>query len=251
MRWHDDWPVMGHDPDGDGTGEPVATARKPVASETAPSAPASSDDFDTPEPGRQWQWQANPRADWARGSERGGGLRLRCVPWAAASLWSAPNLLLQKFPAPEFVATAALDFAPDVEGAVAGLIVFGFSYFWIGLRRELGRLRLVVCRCDDAHQGGGERTVVSTEVEPGRIFLRISVGEGARCVAAYSRDGVAFTRVDGAFQARSSYWVGAKIGLFASAAAAEPAAGETASPDTASAGHANFAWFRVTSLTAP
>ena len=29
MRWVDDWPVIGDDPDGDGTGEPVATHKKP------------------------------------------------------------------------------------------------------------------------------------------------------------------------------------------------------------------------------
>ena len=166
------------------------------------------------------------------------------MPRAEDSLWAAPHLLLQKFPAPEFEVTTALDFVPDDDGAAAGLIVFGFSYFWIGLQRELGRLHLVVRRCDDAHQGGIERTLVATETEPGRIFLRITVAEGARCMAAYSRDGIDFIRVDGLFQARSSYWVGAKVGLFASRNSRGDGNIAHALP-----GHADFAWFKVTALS--
>ena len=31
MRWNDDWPVIGNDPDGDGCGNPVLTHKKPVS----------------------------------------------------------------------------------------------------------------------------------------------------------------------------------------------------------------------------
>ena len=37
MRWHDGWPVMGADIDGDGIGEPVATAAKPLQSDATVS----------------------------------------------------------------------------------------------------------------------------------------------------------------------------------------------------------------------
>jgi hypothetical protein len=68
--------------------------------------------------------------------------------------------------------------------------------------------------------------------------LRVSVTDGACCQFAFSTDGAAFTDIGPAFAARSSYWVGAKVGLFAQAAA------ENIAP-----GHADFDWFRVGSLS--
>ena len=114
MRWKDDWPVMGTDPDGDGTGEPVLTFRMP---DVGPSAPAAvmqmSDEFNGPALGLQWQWQANPQAAWWSLAARPGALRLTAAAPTpgAASLWPVPNLLLQKFPAEAFEATALVSAA--------------------------------------------------------------------------------------------------------------------------------------------
>jgi len=36
LRWIDDWPIIGSDPDSDGTGEPVLTFRKPNVSRSWP-----------------------------------------------------------------------------------------------------------------------------------------------------------------------------------------------------------------------
>ena len=55
----------------------------------------------------------------------------------------------------------------------------------------------------------------------------------AACRFSASVDGVTFSDVGDPFPARSSYWVGAKVGLFASASAAGN-----------STGHADFDWFR-------
>ena len=77
LRWVDDWPVIGEDADGDGIGEPVAAWPKPATGrEYPPAAPATSDDFGGSDPGRQWQWPANPRADWYSLSAHPGHLRL-------------------------------------------------------------------------------------------------------------------------------------------------------------------------------
>src|SRR3989440_5507131 len=66
MRWLNDWPVIGADPDGDGTGAPVATYKKPNVGRAWPVVtPADSDEFNENGLGLQWQWQADPQPNWA------------------------------------------------------------------------------------------------------------------------------------------------------------------------------------------
>ena len=70
MKWVNDWPVIGIDPDGDGKGEPVLTHKKPTVAGPATgkqfpiATPPESDEFNTPSLGLQWQWQANPKGIW-------------------------------------------------------------------------------------------------------------------------------------------------------------------------------------------
>ncbi|HWA24175.1 MAG TPA: glycoside hydrolase 43 family protein [Lacunisphaera sp.] len=247
MRWRDDgWPVMGVDADGDGKGEPVLTHRKPgVRSQTAIAAPATSDEFELPTLGRQWQWNANPQAGWAALDAKPGSLRLACVPAPAArvdgspafaNLYDAPNFLLQKFCAPEFVATTRLDFAPASEGDTAGLAVFGYNYAILGLRRTGSGTRLVLrVNLESQKSGHREHEAASLAVPAGPIHLRVTVDAKAVCRFSWSTDNATFTPIGTPFQATEDRWIGAKFGLIA-----------TAAPDAAAAGHADFDWFRVT-----
>ncbi len=78
MTWKSDWPVIGLDPDGDGTGQPVLTYRKPqVPGHVAGAVPATSDEFDHGQPGLQWQWQANPQPQWLAPTPPASGQRQR------------------------------------------------------------------------------------------------------------------------------------------------------------------------------
>ena len=106
-QWKNDWIVIGEDKDGDGTGQPVMEWAKPDVGKSYPvTVPQTSDEFESVEPGRQWQWHANPAPTWAF-ANTGGFLRLYAVvqPEGSKNLWDAPNLLLQKMPAPEFAAS--------------------------------------------------------------------------------------------------------------------------------------------------
>ncbi len=235
MTWRHDWPVMGSDPHGSGKGEPVLEGRKPALPTQPKAAPACSDEFSGDVVGRQWQWQANPQPGWAACDGRRSTLRLAAVPAPAPdSLWLAPNLLMQKFPAPAFTATARLDFSPVAEGDQAGLMVFGYSYAWIGLRQTAKGLRLVYRICPSAHEGGRERDAATIVVHQTPVTLRVAVDVRAWCQFSYSLDGRVFNHLEGGFQATQSKWVGAKVGLFA-----------TSRPGAASAAHADFDWFRV------
>jgi beta-xylosidase len=237
MGWRDGWPVIGDDPDRDGKGQPVLAHRKPAVATQPPAALVCTDEFRAAGPGLQWQWQANPRKGWASLSAATGVLRLAAVPAPSGpNLWLAPNLLLQKFAGPAFTATTRLTLAPAAEGDQAGMIVFGYSYAWIGLRQTTEGPRLVLAACENANDGAAEQEAAGLNLPRTTVHLRVSVDAQARCRFAYSLDGLAFEALGGEFQARQSRWVGAKVGLFA-----------TGRRDAAQAGHAEFGAFRVTS----
>jgi beta-xylosidase len=246
--WKNDWPVIGDDPDGDGKGQPVLVHRKPnggpallsrqstaTADAAGPiTAPATSDEFDSPALGLQWQWQANPGEDWFSLTANPGSLRLFAQPGPKpGNLYDAPNLLLQKFPAPEFAVTTRLEFTPQADGDSAGLIVFGYDYAWLGLKRVQGAPALVLASRHEAVKGEPQAESVVLEKPAGPVWLRVTVRDGGKCRFSFSLDGKIFTPVgESEFTATVGRWVGAKVGLFAAGA---PGAS------------ADFAWFHVES----
>jgi beta-xylosidase len=253
MTWRaDGWPVIGADPDGDGTGEPVAAWRRPdVGARVAPTGPQTSDEFAARTLGLQWQWQANPEARWLSLAERPGALRLHAqpMPARAANLWPVPNLLLQKLPAPAFRASTRMLAAPLETGERAGLIVFGQDYAYVAVRRRAdGGRELVHARALHAPDGAREEEAPAVALPAsGAVELRVTVREatpgrngpagatgGALCRFAYRVGDGAWTEIGAEFEAREGRWVGAKVGLFA----VRPGA-------SAAGGHADFEWFRV------
>jgi beta-xylosidase len=235
VAWKDSWPVIGQDPDGDGTGEPVLVYPKPLPSGDTPTVPATSDEFVAPKLGLQWQWQANPVDGWFSLTEQPGSLRLHGQPEPRpANLYQAPWLLLQKFPAPTFSVTTRLELAPHTAGVYAGLIIFGYDYGWIGLRAQGKDVAVVQALRANASEDGPQDMSVLRENVDGPVWLRVTVYTGGRCVFAFSPDGECFIDAGREFTAVRGHWVGAKVGLFA----ASPAG-------TQSRGHADFEWFRV------
>lgn len=231
MHWGDDaWPRMG------AAGNPVITHRKPALPPQPLSAPATSDRFATTALGHQWQWQCNPRPGWHSRANHGSGLRLNCVPLAPGqTLWSAGHLLLQKFPAPLFTATTTANFAPLADGDTAGLVIFGYDYAWLGVRREKNETRLVLATCTDAHTGSSEKEHINIIAPTSGLKLTVAVGPNAECRFAYAILGGPPISIGPVFHARSSKWVGAKVGLFATSLAS-----------IAAGGHADFHEFTLT-----
>jgi beta-xylosidase len=261
MAWKDGWPVIGADPDGDGRGEPVGVHRKPSVGEVAHvAAPQTSDEFDEPRLSLAWQWHANPMGDWASLTAAPGFLRLKSAS-ASANLYEAANLLTQKLSAPELTATTRLSFSPKAVGEQAGLVVFGYDYAWIGLRKTAGGLRLVQVVGKHANAAGPETEVAAADVSTSELILRVTVSpvvvplpapterpawpsmsraRHARCRFSYSLDGQTFIPMGEEFVSRPGRWVGAQIGLFSIAPTGTPANVAT------EVGYADFDWFRVT-----
>lgn len=239
MAWKNDWPVIGDDPDGDGKGQPVLTYRKPATKAKANSiaTPATSDEFDGPRLGLQWQWHANPQVGWAFPTGAG-YLRLYSVPLPEGfkNFWQVPNLLLQKLPAPVFTATTKLSFTPRFEGEKTGLIMMGLDYTYLALTNKGGKLRLSQTVCLGADKNSAEVTAAPVAEAPvGQpIYLRVAVQEGAQCQFSYSLDGQQFKPVGAPFQAKEGKWIGAKVGLFC-----------TRPGQTNDAGSADIDWFRI------
>lgn len=243
MVWREDgWPAMGTAVQTGATkGEPVLTFRKPNLPTQRITGPATSDEFDAGRLGLQWQWQANPQPGWASLDSKPGSLRLTAAPVPASGFYDAPFLLMQKFPSPEFTVTTVLDASNLAVHQEAGLVVFGYSHAWIGLRRDPNGFRLVhSINVERAPAGDGPAPTAAEVSRPSTassIFLRVTVDQTAKCSFWYSIDGQNYRAIDTGreFFATQSRWVGAKVGVFAAQRQGTPAA----------PGHADFDWFRV------
>ena len=215
VTWRDDWPVIGDDADGDGKGEPGREWRKPALRPARFAVPPTSDKFTVRRLGRQWQWQANPRHAWWSIQEE--GLRLRAVP-GQENLWAAPHLLLQKFPAPEFGVSTEIDVSRLRDGERAGLIVFGADYAWIGVERSGDKRAVTFRSLHDAATGVAEKELGRESLVGNAVALQVTVGAGAVCRFSFASGG-RMTPMGPSFTARPGRWVGAKVGVFASAPA--------------------------------
>lgn len=221
MRWVDDWPVIGGDPDGDGEGQPVLHHEKPVAGESV-KVPATSDDFDDADSngdglGLQWQWHANPQADWASLTARPGWLRLVAaeLPEGYRNLWDAPHLLLQKVPAPEFTASCVVDVQAMQSGETAGLVIMGMDYAYVGIEKSAEGLRLIRRTCLNAERGTPESDDAQLSLDgDGPVELRVAVSDGGKCQFSGRSGAEPWRDLGDAFTAREGKWIGAKVGLF-------------------------------------
>jgi beta-xylosidase len=240
MSWEEGWPVMGQDFDGNGVGEPVLTYRKPdIDTDWKIVTPPESDEFNRHTTGVQWQWHANPKLKYGFPSGNLGFYRINCRPRPeeAKNLWAVPNMLLQKFPADEFMATTKLTFNHRFDGEELGFIVMGDSYQYISLIQKGGKLMVRVVRCKEARKGGEEEVLFEEKVENNTIYLRIEVNKGAECSFSFSENGRRFKTVGETFQAVEGRWIGAKIGYFA-----------LRDGMINDAGNADIDWFRVEPL---
>lgn len=252
MTWVNNWPVMGEDNDGDGCGTPVSTYKKPAVGKTYPIVtPAESDEFDGQTLGLQWQWQANSNPLWYFCAGNKGYLRL--FAWQlmgeAKNLWDAPNLLLQKFPAPDFSATTKLTFSPYKKGERAGLVIMGMSYAAIYIESTEKGLTLNRTTCLEADKGNPEKMDASVPLTSAEIYLKVAIEQSkkadkdgtliptATCTFSYSLDGKKFSTLGNPFSALEGKWIGAKVGLFC-----------TRPQPLNDSGYADVDWFRIDKL---
>lgn len=220
VDWSSGWPIMGD------CGKPYARYRKPKSSSTIVMNPQENDEF-TEGLGLQWQWHANYNQFWGQPTAEGCYRLYTQELSPAATLWSAPNLLLQKTTAPRFTATAKVRFASKENGQWGGLVMMGRSYSSLVVYRRDDRFILQRRTCIGADEQGQTTTTDVVILPPTSrdtipyspaifldLYLRVIVNDG-KCRFAYSRDGKRFTEAGESFAMREGKWIGAKYGFVA------------------------------------
>ena len=215
MHWENDWPIIGINKPGNDYGEPVMEYTKPDIgkSNSYPVCePDTSDDFTSDKLGMQWQWNANPQKDWYELT--GSKLKLNAldtVPLRPVSDYR--NLLLQKWPAPEFSITTCLHLEQMKDGDVAGLVSLGGCYTALAVQKINGKMSLQQrtgnwTKDDEVRTGLGEWNSdviyiqMKVEKETYRTFYVGTTEENLQPVGQM-------------VEATPGRWVGVKDGLFA------------------------------------
>ena len=206
MTWKDDWPVIGEDYDGNGVGEPVEGWTKPkTKKKTAPSLPASSDDFSGKKLGLQWQFNHNPVDDAWSLTRRPGFLAIDALK--AESFEKARNTVSQKLMGYEGTYTTCLDCSSMAEGQFAGLACMGRNNDLVGVTVENGKRYIALEDMD------GRKTVSPIDAE--KVWLRLKFDSNSNIfVFSYSIDGEEFLPAGQIFTAWFGHWKGARPALF-------------------------------------
>ncbi|MBX5439142.1 MAG: glycoside hydrolase 43 family protein [Thermoflavifilum sp.] len=236
MKWINNWPMIGVDQNGDGIGEPVEHYVKPDVGKIYPTAiPQASDEFNNRQLGLQWQWQANPQATWYY-LTASGWLRLYAQPLPPyfKNYWDVPNILMQKFPAPQFQVITKFNFHPLQKGDQVGFIIMGKDYAYLAATATDQGIALNYAVCKHADEGHAEQITPLRIIPDSTIYFRVLVDSGARCQFSYSWNGKDFISVDQTFIATPGKWIGAKIGLFC-----------TSTAKSQDAGYVDVDWFRI------
>ena len=206
VRWRDDWPVIGADPDGAATGQPIASGPIPGNPEVqSQQHPQTSDDFDVARLAPQWEWNHNPdNAHWSL-SARPGYLRL--IPMQADSLLDARDTITQCMQDNSFAFTVRLDLSATKSGVHTGLAMFEKTASGLEIVQSGSERRLNFFHLQD-HTAG---PVLSQSV----VQLRVVV-DGDQAIYSYSLDdGQSFQRLGTTTEIRFSWWKGSRPALFA------------------------------------
>ena len=233
VDWSTGWPIMGK------KGEPVTTYQKPKANGQQPIAnPIENDEFNSPVLGKQWEWHANYDEKFGVPTAFG---TMRIYTYKLSdgckNFWEVPNMLLQKTPADEFMATAKLRFTSKADGQMGGLIMMGHNYQALVVKRVGKEFQLLLFTCQDADRGKPQQEELIATLKPTAedkidykpgihedIYLRLKVTNAEAGVAhggkpmvsfAWSQNGKKFKDCGQQYTMKQGKWIGAKFGFIA------------------------------------
>lgn len=248
MCWENDWPIIGKRVDGEEYGVPVMEYPKPNVGATYDICePDAADEFVGESLGLQWQWNANPESNWAEfrtdkqgnPAPDGSNIKLNAVPTVPGrAVGDYRNLLLQKWPAPEFTCEVSMNVEGMQSGDFAGFISLGREYAAIGLKKSdavYSICQVIGNQSFDCDVAFTKENVVDTLdgiVDPKDVYFRYTVKkvgvadhiEGGLPVknapveevtVEISLDGNKYTNPV-TIPAKAGRWVGVKHGVFIS-----------------------------------
>ncbi len=221
VDWSSGWPIMGKDR------QPLARYKKPKSCQQIICNPQESDEFNSLEIGKQWQWNATYQQQWGMPTSDGCIRLYTADSDSMTNFWDAGNMLLQKMPADSFTATAKMRMAAKEENQLGGIVCMGSNYSALVVNYIKGQFVLQQLDCNNADQGGKEKVKTILAMEPTErdtipyspavyldIILRLTVTNGM-CTFSYSQDGNIYYQVGEKFIAQKGRWIGAKVGLVA------------------------------------
>ncbi len=219
MVFHEDWPIIGEDINGDGIGEPVGTYRMPV--ENAPEySIATSDEFDGEKLGLQWQWQANPVDSNYTFSLKSSCLSLRCLRNEKREnlLWYAPNALTQIPQHDSFQATSFVTLSGDEKGDEAVLGMIGHLYGYISLHYDGEEYSVRIYKglvSEKTYEGmASEECIEEYPLSSSSIYLRLELRKDKNYLLSFSVDGEHYTVASKVFPLERATWTGAKFAIW-------------------------------------
>jgi len=206
--WHDDWPLIGVDIDGDGIGEPVLQHAKPnVTAEKQPiMAPAASDDFSSSSLSLQWEWNQNAvDSAW---SLTNGSLCLTSVTADHEDAYQARNTLTQKILGRQGVASTVMSTAGFAAGQRSGLMHLNRQADWVAVEKNAtdGALRFM--------SSISGKVTRSHSITSTTAHLRSRINLDGQTFFDASEDGNAWSQLGGALSLNWGNWKGDKLGLF-------------------------------------
>ena len=247
MHWENDWPVIGVNKNGNEYGEPVMEYDKPDIGKSSEELadtdrypvcePDTSDDFSSDTLGLQWQWNANFDQNWY--SLRKPGLTLNAVlTTPLRPFGDTRNILLQKWPAPEFSCVTKLDISDIKDGDTAGYISLGMNYSAFIIEKCDGKLAAYQVKgfqdfdCDGAYteEQKEEVQIEGLEDNTENVYIRYTVKRtgtqdhyelGLPVLGAPVEETTIEVSLDGkkytnplTIPAKAGRWVGMKNGMF-------------------------------------
>lgn len=228
VRWVDDWPLIG-EPVSATTGQPVARHAVPDVGRTWPAVrPQTSDGFDGPPLGVQWEWNHNPvDTNWSLVARPG---HLRLTAMYAPGFLAARNTLTQVHHGSASQTTARLDVSGLRDGERAGLAMLQVQPNWIGVAQRDGKRHLVFAAAGAETRG--------PRVTGSSLQLRQHVADQTVRYEYSLDDGRSFQSFGDPRPMRFSWWKGARPALFDWSTVAE----------ARTRGHVDVDWVRIETL---
>lgn len=207
VEWIDGWPMIGKDVDGDGIGEPVLQHKKPIQGFPI-TAPPTSDEFERPELGLQWNFNHNPRDTHWSLTERPGWLRLKASkPVGKGDFWGACNTISQRLMGTgEGEAVAHFDISGMTAGQRAGFVRFGGVYHLLGVHVSAEGTKRLFFNGNGVLEDG---PILKTD----RVWIRTR-NLGNKAQFAFSIDGSSFYNLGPKFTLKFGNWMGDRLGFF-------------------------------------
>jgi beta-xylosidase len=222
VEWKDGWPMIGEI----GNGKGVAKYKKPIITKGSKIIPATTDEFDKPQLGLQWQWNHNPDNSLWSLTERKGYMRLHAS--LATDLTTARNTLTQRVQGPRSEATVEMDVTGLKDGDIAGFGIFESPYAYIAVRRLGTENTLIMVN-------NGKVIESIAHFSPKKLWLKsTATDKGFEGNFFYSVDGKKFSQFGNVLKMALGYdWTANRFALF-----------NFSTTQNGVGGYVDFNWFR-------